>query len=159
MSDTIAIIVVSIFFLASVVGTVLPIIPEAPLLVVGMVIYGFIAGFDELSLSFFIGQIILALAVIGVDYLTTAMGSRYFGGSKAAMWGSAIGLLVGLLFFPIGLLIGPFLGAALADFIFRRRTNQAIRSGVGASIGFWIAVPIKLILKGIMIGWFFITIL
>jgi uncharacterized protein YqgC (DUF456 family) len=159
MSDTIAIIVVSIFFLASLVGTVLPIIPEAPLIVVGMVIYGLIAGFDELGLYFFIGQIILALSVIGVDYLTTAIGSRYFGGSKAAMWGAALGLLVGLLFFPIGLLIGPFLGAALADFIFRRRTGQAIRSGVGASLGFWSALPIKLILKGIMIGWFFTRIL
>ena len=159
MSDTIAIIVVSIFFLASLVGTVLPIIPEAPLIVIGMVIYGFIAGFDELSLSFFIGQTILALAVIGVDYLTTAIGSRYFGGSKAAMWGAALGLLVGLLFFPIGLLIGPFLGAAIADYIFRRRTDQAIRSGVGASLGFWSALPIKLVLKGVMIGWFFARIL
>ena len=155
MSDTIAIIVVSIFFLASLVGTVLPIIPEAPLIVIGMVIYGLIAGFDELSLSFFIGQIVLAIAVIGVDYLTTAIGSRYFGGSKAAMWGAALGLLVGLFFFPIGLLIGPFLGAAIGDFIFRRRTDQAIRSGVGASLGFWSAMPIKLVLKGIMIGWFF----
>jgi len=93
--------------------------------------------------------------VIGVDYLTTAIGSRYFGGSKAAMWGAALGLLVGLLFFPIGLLIGPFLGAAIADYIFRRRTDQAIRSGVGASLGFWSALPIKLVLKGVMIGWFF----
>lgn len=159
MSDVIAIIVVSVFFLASLVGTVLPIIPEAPMIVVGIVIYGLIAGFDELSLFFFIGQTILAFSVIGVDYLTTAIGSRYFGGTKAAMWGSAIGLLVGLLFFPIGLLIGPFLGAALADFIFRRRTDQAIRSGVGASLGFWSALPIKLILKGIMIGWFFTRIL
>ncbi len=155
MSDTIAIIVVSIFFIASLIGTVLPIIPEAPLIVVGMVIYGFIAGFDDLGIYFFIGQTILALSIIGVDYLTTAIGSRYFGGSKAAMWGSALGLLVGLLFFPIGLLIGPFLGAALADYIFRGNTDQAIRSGVGASLGFWSALPIKLILKGIMVVWFF----
>ncbi|MFO7952139.1 MAG: DUF456 domain-containing protein [Bacillota bacterium] len=159
MSDIIAIIIVSIFFLASLVGTVLPMIPEAPFMVVGIVIYGLIAGFDELSLYFFIGQIILALAIIGVDYLTTAIGSQYFGGSKAAMWGSVVGLLVGLLFFPIGLLIGPFLGAALAEFFFGRRTDQAIRSGVGASLGFWFAFPLKLILKGIMIGWFFTRIL
>jgi hypothetical protein len=30
---------------------------------------------------------------------------------------------------------------------------------VGASLGFWSAVPIKLILKGIMITWFFVRIL
>jgi uncharacterized protein len=159
MSNTIAIIIASTFFIASLIGTVVPIIPEAPLIVVGMVIYGLIAGFDNLGFSFFVGQIILALAVIGVDYLTTAIGSRYFGGSKAAMWGSALGLLIGLFFFPIGLLIGPFLGAAVADFIFRRQTGQAFRSGVGASLGFWSALPIKLALKGIMIGWFVIRIL
>lgn len=159
MSDTIALIVVSIFFLTSLAGTVLPVIPEAPLIVVGMVVYGLIAGFDNLGLYFFVGQIILALAVIGVDYLTTALGSRYFGGSKAAMWGSAAGLLVGLFFFPIGLLIGPFLGAVIADLIFRRHAGQAFKSGVGASLGFWSALPIKLILKGIMIVWFFIRIL
>jgi len=91
---------------------------------------------------------------MAVDYIFTAMGSRYFGGSKAAFWGAAAGLLIGLFFFPIGLLIGPFLGAVLADLLFRQRTDLAVKSGIGASLGFLSALPIKLTLEAIMIAWF-----
>jgi uncharacterized protein len=159
VSQIIAIIVTAIFFLIGVTGTLLPVLPGAPVIWLGMLAYGLIAGFNNLGLFFFFGQALLALAVMGVDYLFTAMGSRYFGGSRAALWGAAAGLIVGLLFFPIGLLIGPFLGAALADFIFTRRTDRAIRSGVGASLGFWSALPMKLILEGIMITWFVLSII
>ncbi len=159
MSQVIAVIVTALFFMIGVVGTLLPILPGAPVIWLGMLIYGLIAGFDNLNIYFYSGQGLLALAVMGVDYLFTAMGSHYFGGSKAAIWGAAAGLLIGLMFFPIGLLIGPFLGAAIADFIFRRRTGQAVRSGVGASLGFWSALPIKLILEAIMITWFAIKII
>jgi len=159
MNQIIAVIVTALFFLVGVVGTLLPILPGAPVIWLGMLVYGLIAGFENLNSYFFIGQGLLALAVMGVDYLFTAMGSHYFGGSKAALWGAAAGLLVGLLFFPIGLLIGPFLGAAIADLIFRRSTDQAIKAGVGASLGFWSALPIKLILEAIMIIWFVVKII
>ena len=158
MIEIIAIIVASLFFLIALVGTLLPILPGAPLIILGMLVYGLIAGFGNLRFSFFLIQVLLALAVIGVDYLFTAMGSRYFGGSKAAPWGAAVGLLIGLFFFPIGLLIGPFLGAALADLLVKRRTDQAIKSGIGASLGFLSALPIKLIIETAMIAWFIVRI-
>lgn len=159
MSETIAIIVASIFFLVGLAGTLLPVLPGVSLIWLGMLVYGLIAGFENLSIYFFLGQALLALIVMGVDYLFTAMGSRYFGGSKAALWGAAVGLMIGMMFFPIGFLIGPFLGAALADFLFRRRTDQALRSGVGASAGVWIALPIKLTIEIIMITWFIVRII
>lgn len=159
MIEIIAITIASLIFLIGLVGTLLPILPGAPLIIIGMLVYGFIAGFGDLSFTFFLVQVLLALTVIGVDYLFTAMGSRYFGGSKAAPWGAAVGLLIGLFFFPIGLLLGPFLGAVLADLLFKRRTDQAIKSGIGASLGFWGALPIKLVLEAIMITWFIFRII
>ncbi len=159
MINVLAVIVTAILFLIGITGTLLPVLPGAPVIWLGMLVYGLLIGFDNLGLFFFVGQALLALAVMGVDYLFTTMGSRYFGGSKAALWGAAAGLLIGLMFFPIGLLIGPFLGATIADFIFRRRADQAIKSGVGASLGFWSALPIKLILEGIMITWFVLSII
>ncbi len=158
MSHIIGLVVASIIFLVGLAGTILPVMPGAPLIWLGMLIYGFIAGFEALGVVFFIVQGLLALAVMGVDYLFTAMGSHYFGGSKAALWGAAGGLLVGLFFFPFGLLIGPFLGAALADLLFRKKADQALRSGVGASLGFFSALPIKLTLEVIMIVWFLVRI-
>ncbi len=154
MTNIIALVVASLFFLIGLIGTLVPILPGALMIWLGMLLYALIAGFDQFSLYFFLSQALLALTVMGVDYLFAVMGSRYFGGTKAALWGAAIGLLVGVFFFPIGLLIGPFLGAALADLLFRRKPGQAVKSGLGASFGFWSALPIKLGLEAVMIGWF-----
>jgi len=159
MIDIIALIVASLFFLVGLIGTLLPVMPGAPVIWGGMLVYGFIAGFENLGFYFLAAQALLALVVMGVDYLFTAMGSHYFGGSKAALWGAAAGLLAGLFFFPIGLLIGPFLGAALADLLFRRRTDLAVKSGIGASLGFLSALPIKLALEAVMITWFVLRVI
>ncbi len=159
MQEIIAIIVASIIFLVGLLGTLLPVLPGAPLIWTGMLIYGFIAGFENLGPTFLIIQALLAVAVMAVDYLFAALGSRYFGGSKAALWGAAAGLFVGLFFFPFGLLLGPFVGATLADLLFRRNTDQAVKSGIGASIGFLSALPIKLVIEMIMIIWFIVRII
>jgi len=154
MIEIIALIVASLFFLFGLVGTLFPVMPGAPVIWLGMLVYGFIAGFEGLGPYFFIIQAILALSVMAVDYLFAALGSRFFGGSKAALWGAAFGLLAGVFFFPIGLLVGPFIGAALADLFFRRKADQAVRTGIGASLGFLSALPIKLALEAVMIIWF-----
>lgn len=154
MLNIIALIIASLFFLIGLVGTLVPIMPGAPIIWLGMLIYGLIAGFENIGPTFLVVQALLALSVMGVDYLFTAMGSHYFGGSKAAIWGAAGGLLVGLFFFPIGLLIGPFIGATAADLLFRRKTGPAVRSGIGASLGFLSALPIKLAIETVMIIWF-----
>ncbi len=158
MTHIIALIAASLLFLIGLVGTLFPILPGAPVIWLGMLVYGFIAGFENLGLYFFLIQALLALTVMGIDYLFAAMGTHYFGGTKAALLGAAAGLLVGLFFFPVGLLIGPFLGAVLADLIFRRHTGQALKSGIGASLGFWSALPIKLALETVMIIWFIVRI-
>ncbi len=152
--EILALIVAIIFFLVGLAGTLIPVMPGAPVIWFGMLLYGLIAGFDNLGVYFYVVQALLALTVMGVDYLFTALGSRYFGGSKAAFWGAALGLLIGLLFFPLGLFIGPFLGAMLAELFIKSKARQAIRSGFGAALGFLGALPIKLGIEVIMITWF-----
>lgn len=154
-----ALVVACLFFLAGIIGSIAPVLPGAPLIWLGMLIYGFIAGFAELNTTFFILQGCLALAVMGIDYLATALGSRYFGASKAAVAGAVLGLFVGVFSFPIGLLVGPFLGAVLLELIFNRNAAMALRSGLGAVIGFWGGAAFKLTLEGGMIAWFFVRVL
>ncbi len=159
MIEVIALIVASLFFLVGLIGTLFPIMPGPPVIWLGMLIYGFIAGFENLGLYFMLAQAALVVAVMAVDYAFTALGSRYLGGSKAAFWGAAAGLLVGVFFFPFGLILGPFLGAAIADFIYRRNTDLAIKSGFGASLGFLSALPIKIAIEAVMITWFIVRII
>ncbi|MGM0689199.1 MAG: DUF456 domain-containing protein [Bacillota bacterium] len=158
MTHIIAMVAASLLFLIGFVGTLFPVLPGAPVIWLGMLVYGFIAGFENLGLFFLLAQALLVLIVMGIDYLFAAAGTRYFGGTKAALLGAAAGLLIGLFFFPIGLLIGPFLGAVLADLIFRRHAGRAVKSGFGATLGFWSALPIKLALETLMIVWFILRI-
>ncbi len=153
-----ALILASVLFVVGVIGSFAPVLPGSPLIWLGMLLYALLTGFEPFSILFFVLQGLLALAVMGVDYLATALGSKHLGGSKAALWGSMLGLLVGFFYFPIGLLVGPFLGAVLFDLIFSRKPEQAVRAGLGATIGFWLGFPFKLALELIMIVWFFITI-
>lgn len=157
--QTVAVILASLLFLTGLAGSVIPALPDAPLILAGMLVYGLLAGFDNLPLWFFAVQACLAAAIMGIDYLATALGSRYFGGSRAAFWGGIVGLVIGFFFFPIGLLAGPFLGALLAELLFTKNPRQSLRSGIGALIGFWSALPFKLGLGIVMIAWFFIRIL
>lgn len=156
--EVIAIIIASLLFITGIVGSIVPVLPGAPVIWAGMIIYGIMAGFDNMPWWFFAVQGLLALMIMGVDYLTSALGSRYFGGSKAAFWGAMIGLLGGLFFFPIGLFVGPFAGAVIAELIFARKTDQALKAGLGAFIGFWGGLPVKLVLEAVMITWFFVSI-
>ena len=148
----------TLFFLVGMAGMVVPALPGAPLIWLGMLLYGLLTGFDNLTPWFFIFQGLLALAAMAVDYAATAWGSRRFGGSKASLWGAAAGLLVGLFFFPIGLILGPFLGAFLFELLTTQQAEQALRSGAGALLGFWGGAPLKLLLGLVMVIWFFIEI-
>lgn len=155
-----AFITASLLFATGIVGTFAPVLPGAPIIWLGMLAFGAMTGFEKLNWLFFLLQGLLAAAVMGVDYLATALGSRYFGASKAAVFGAVIGLVAGIVFFfPLGLLIGPFAGAVLFELIFTQKPEAALRSGLGAVIGFWSGAVLKLILEAGMIAWFFIEVL
>ncbi len=105
--------------------------------------------------AWWVWVILFGLAVFGtlVDNITTAMGARKFGGSKQAFWGSMIGLFAGgLFFFPFGLIIGPFLGAFIAEIILvRKNAKDSAKSGFGATLGLLAGVLAKVVITVIML--------
>ncbi|AEF94021.1 protein of unknown function DUF456 [Desulfotomaculum nigrificans CO-1-SRB] len=154
------IIIASILFVLGMVGIVFPILPGAPLLLAGMVIYGFFDHFIHLTWPFYLGQTILMLFVFGVDYLANIWGVKKYGGSKYAVWGSVIGTLLGIFALgPLGIIVGPFLGAVGGELIATQKVNQAVRAGVGTLVGFLGGALIKIALQTLMIVWFFAVIL
>lgn len=159
MNQTLAIVVAALFMLGGLAGTILPALPGVPLIWLGMLLYGLLTGFEQITATFLILQALLTASVMGIDYLATAIGSKYFGGSKAAIWGAIAGSILGLIFLSLpGLLIGPFIGAAAAEMLFTRKPRQALRAGLGATIGTLGGIPIKLAIEVAMIIWFIIQI-
>ena len=89
--------------------------------------------------------LIVALAVFILDYIIPAMGTKRFGGSKYGIYGTTIGLIVGLLSpIPFGILIGAFFGALIGELLYDSKdTNRAIKASFGAFLGFLTSATIK----------------
>ncbi|MEW6573541.1 MAG: DUF456 family protein [Bacillota bacterium] len=155
---TIGLVLAVILFLAGLAGTILPVLPGAPLILIGMLVYGLLAGFENLSIYFFIGQAAAVCLTFAVDYLANAWGVARYGGSKAAIWGGAVGLLVGAFFGPVGIILGPFLGAFSGELLSSRRSAHAVRVGIGSLLGFLGGTLVKIGIETAMIIWFFLTV-
>lgn len=154
-----ALIIAIVLFIIGLVGTVLPMLPGPILIYAGMLLYGLMTDFITLDFKFYLIQGLVFALIFFVDYLATALGTRRYGGSKQAGWGAALGMLVGIFFAPIGIILGPFLGAVGAELLFRRtELKKAFRIGVGTLIGLLGGIVVKLGVEIIMIIYFFIKI-
>jgi len=117
-------------------------LPGLWLIVVAVIAFGAITGFQGIGLATIV--IVVALAVVA-EVIEAWLGfglARRYGGSKRAGWGALIGGLVGAIVgvpVPIvGSVIGAFLGAFAGAVIFeysRSDAGTAVRAGWGALVG------------------------
>lgn len=147
-------IVAGLLVVAGLAGLVLPGLPGAPLLFVGLLLAAWIEDFAHVGAGTLVVLGLMAAATYAVELAATAFGSRRFGASPQALWGAMAGGLVGLFFGLIGVLVGPFFGAVAGELWARGGWRQAGLSGVGASVGLAIGVAGKVALGGAMIGLF-----
>ncbi len=147
------------FIAAGFVGLVLPVLPDTVFILCGFGVYGLMTGFDELSLSFFIGQTILAALSYLVDFVATVIGVKMYGGSQAAVWGAVLGTLLIFVMGPLGLLVGPLAGAVAGELLMGEQIKQALQAGFGSFIGFIGGTLIKASICFVMVVWFILSII
>jgi uncharacterized protein len=153
-------IIIGALFVGAFASLVVPILPGVLLMLGGFILYGLFFSFEPFNWLFWSIQGLFVALLFGADYIANIIGVKKYGGSKAGMWGSTIGLLVGPFVIPIlGILVGPFLGAALAELLVNKKNlNEAIKVGFGSVVGFVSSVVTKGIIMTIMIIYFFILI-
>ncbi|GKV64615.1 MULTISPECIES: DUF456 domain-containing protein [unclassified Sporosarcina] len=149
-------IVTVLLFCIAFAGLVYPIIPSVVFILAGFLAYGFIISFDELTWLFWVIEVLFVVLLFGADTIANLVGVKRFGGSKAGMWGSTVGLLIGPFVIPVaGILAGPFLGAIIAELLITRSgIKQAFKTGIGSVVGFLTSVVVKGVIMGIMIAIF-----
>lgn len=147
-------VVVGAFLLAGVVGAVLPFVPGAPLILAGAVIYAVATDFAPVGWGRL--AILGALTVLGfvLDYVASALGARRFGGSRWAVVGALAGGIVGVFFGPLGLLLGPVVGAVAGELIRSGQLAGSLRTGIGAVVGLVAGAIAKFGLALAMVGLF-----
>jgi uncharacterized protein len=138
-------------------GLVLPAIPGAPVLFVGLVLAAWADNFTYVGWPTLVVLGILALLTYVADFAATAFGAKRFGASKRAIIGAMVGAVVGLFFGFVGVLIGPFVGAVIGELSARRDLQAAARAGIGATIGLAIGAAAKLALAFSMVGIFVVA--
>jgi len=155
--DVVLIIIGIILLLIGIIGCIIPGIPGPPIAYFGLLLQIFKTE-NPFTPKFLIIWALITVAVSILDYVVPAVGTKKFGGSKRGVWGSIIGLFVGIFFFPpIGLIIGPFLGAFLGELTGGKETQAALKAGFGSFIGFITGVALKLVVTGLMAYYFFVS--
>ena len=131
------------FLIAGWLGCILPVMPGPPLSYIALLLLQF-TRFADFSVKFLLITAGVTVIVTVIDFVLPAWGTKKMGGSRAGTIGAIVGLLVGLFFPPVGIIVGPFAGAVVCELIAGRKTNVALRSGFGSFVGFILGAVMKL---------------
>lgn len=132
-------------------GSILPVLPGPPISWAGFLLLRWTSYVDDRGPGYENALWILLFFVVLVtilDYVVPIMGTKKFGGSKRGVWGATIGVVVGLFFGPLGIIIGPFLGAYIGEISGGKKDKDALRAAWGSFVGFMLGVGMKLMVCG-----------
>lgn len=146
-----------ILLITGLIGCIVPVLP-GPTISYGALLILQLMDPSPFTADFMVKWALIVIAVTVLDYVVPIYGTKYFGGTKKGVWGSAIGLVLGVFFFPpFGIIIGPFIGAVVGEMIEGKELNAAFRSGFGSFIGFLTGTIMKLAVSVIITYHFIAT--
>ena len=100
--------------------------------------------------------LLITVIITVLDYVIPAKGTKKFGGSSYGVWGTNIGLIVGILSpIPFGVIIGPFVGALIGELMYDSKNHQrALKAATGSLLGFLASSFINFLFCVIYLGIF-----
>jgi uncharacterized protein YqgC (DUF456 family) len=140
-----------LFVFAGIAGSILPVLPGPPLSFIALILLSIAYHWTPFSPAFLMIMGILTAAVTLLDYLLPVIVSKKYGASKYGVWGSILGMLAGLIFFPpYGLIVGALAGAVLGELLFNRDARKSLKAGIGVFIGTVLSTFLKLTVCGVI---------
>ncbi|MEW9033726.1 MAG: DUF456 family protein, partial [Planifilum fimeticola] len=114
-------ILVLILFMAGFLGLLIPVLPDAPLLFVGFLLYLFLIDSDALNWPFWVAAVIVTAVTVLVDYVAGGVAARSYGGSRISVLAAVVGaILFPFILGPLGILVGPLVAVVLVELIQRK---------------------------------------
>lgn len=153
-AESLFLLIGALLVLVGIAGTVLPAIPGVPLVFVGLLVAAWAEGFQKVGWFPLTILGILTVFSFGIDFFASAVGAKRVGASWLALALSVVGAIAGFFFGLPGLILGPFVGAFLGEYLARRDWRQARRVGFGTWLGMLVAAAGKLALIFAMVGIF-----
>lgn len=150
--DYVFLILAILFALTGLAGVVLPVIPGPPISYIAL-LFLLALPTEEANWIFLLATGILAVLITVLDYIVPIYGTKKLGGTKYGIWGSTIGLVVGMFVLPllgivigpfglIGIIAGPFVGAYIGEII-AKNNEKALKAAWGSFLGFLASTFLK----------------
>ena len=141
--------------LGGILGSFLPVLPGPGLSWLGLLLLYLT---ETVKMNYWVLGISLLITIIisVLDYVIPAQGTKRFGGSSYGVWGTNIGLVVGIFApIPLGFIIGPFVGALVGELIYNSKDhNRAFKAATGSFIGFLASSFMKFVVCVAFLGLF-----
>lgn len=154
--DTLLLIAGFVCVVTGIFGSFLPVLPGPSISWLGLLLLYLT---DAVPTNYWVLGItlIITIAITVLDYIIPAKGTRKFGGSSYGVWGTNIGLIVGLLFIPIpfGFVIGAFAGAFIGELIYDKQDHKrALKAATGSLLGFLASSFLAFVVCMVFLGTF-----
>lgn len=153
-AQTLLFVVAAILIVAGIAGTVVPILPGVPLVFAGMWLAAATDHYQHVGTFTLILLGALTVFALVMDFVAGIAGAKRVGATRRAIWGASLGMIVGIFFNLIGLLLGPFIGALVGELSAGSTMHQATRVGIGTWIGLLFGTLAKIALCFTMLGVF-----
>ena len=147
--ETIISILAVIMSLVGVIGTLLPVLPGMLLCAISMIAAYFLYP-GTISLALLLTMLCIFAALSVLDYFAPLLLTKWFGGSKRAMWGVTAGMLIGLLFMPWGLIVGPLIGAFIGEYWTSKSAGHSLKVATYSFLSFMITTGMNFITSLVM---------
>ncbi|RAP58622.1 DUF456 family protein [Oleiagrimonas sp. MCCC 1A03011] len=135
-------------------GAILPALPGVPILYAGLWLAAAVDGYHHVGFWWLIIIGLIGALAMLLDLVASVFGAKRVGATPAALWGSAIGTVIGLFFGLPGLLLGPFAGALAGELTSGSSVLRSTHVGVGTWIGLLLGTLAKLVLSFVMLALF-----
>ncbi len=155
MNEALVTVITWLFFIAGMAGALIPILPSLPLIVGGILFYGYFHAWQGLSLQFW--AVTATLAALGwlLELKAGTALLRKRQASKSTSRAALFGILFGpIVLGPIGIIAGPLALAVLAELIQGKPFGTALNTGLRALGGVFLAALVKLGSIWAIIFWF-----
>lgn len=157
--DLVLVLLGFICIVIGILGSFIPVLPGLSSSWVGLLLLYLTKAIENnywvLGITFLIMIIITIL-----DYVIPAKGTKKFGGSSYGIWGTNIGLLVGIFApIPFGFIIGPFVGALIGELLYDSTNHKrAFKAATGSLLGFLASSFVNFLFSIIYLGIFLIIV-
>lgn len=156
MMDLFLVFIGFILMLVGILGSFLPVLPGPPVSWIGLLVLHSTSAIP-MNWTFLGITFAVALIVFALDYIIPAMGTKKFGGTRAGMIGTTLGLLVALIFpvfGPFGIIIWPFIGALVGELLNKADKKTATKAAFGSFLGFLTGTFLKFMVAIVFLGLF-----